>query len=126
MSSEFYWIAVALVAITGASRITRLVTFDKFPPAAWVREKYADLTDGTERRREWTLLLYCGWCFSFWAMALVVAWGYLAGVFESPEQRVIVNDSFAYVAWWLVNGTLGGSYLAAMLMARDGDSKDGE
>lgn len=104
--SFFYWVMIAAVTITSASRLTRLLTFDKFPPVQWLRFKYADLTDGSG----WQLLAFCGYCASFWATAAVVAWGYL-----------VEFDT----AWWLVNGTLGGSYLAAILMAFDGDGDDG-
>lgn len=103
MSTEFYWIAVALVTIVSASRITRLLTFDAFPPIRWVREKYEDRTDGSG----WQLIAYCPWCMSPWVTAGVVAWGYL-------------TDWDLY--WWLVNGVFAAAYLAAMLMVRDGDN----
>lgn len=116
VAPEFYWIAVAVVAILSASRITRLAVADKFPPAAWLRNKYGDATDGTD----WQWLMFCGYCFSFWAMALVVLWGDLAGVFDGRSAWG-TDGSLAQPIWWLVNGTLGGSYLAAVFMANDGD-----
>lgn len=109
--SEFQWIAMALVAITSAARITRLVTADKWPPVVWLRLRWDALTDkpakpGSQGLRAWNLLLHCGYCFSFWAMAAIIAWGYLTDW---------------QTAWWLVNGTAGASYLSAILMANDGD-----
>ena len=112
--SEFEWVAVAIVTITSASRLTRLATWDEFPPVKWLRDKYADATDGNG----WQLLAFCGYCASFWITALVVGWGWLAGVYGNEG----VFDGAA--AWWIVNAIFGGSYLAAILMANDGDDGD--
>lgn len=104
--TDFEWVAVALVAITSAARITRLVTHDAFPPAVWVRMKWDDLTTSKGKPSGWNLLLHCAYCFSFWATVAVVAWGYLSD-FDT--------------AWWIVNSIFGGSYLAAIVMVHDGD-----
>lgn len=106
---EFFWIAVAAVTITSSARLTRLVTWDQFPPMLWVRNKYAEFTEATPRRLGWQLLLFCGYCFSFWATLLVVLTGYFSDWHE---------------AWWIINSIFGGSYLAAILMASDGDEGD--
>jgi hypothetical protein len=97
-----FWIAVAAVTITSAARLTRLITFDLFPPVRWVREKYATWTDGSD----WQLLAYCGYCASFWVTLSVVLWGWLTDW---------------QTAWWIVNGVLGASYIAAVFMSNDGD-----
>ena len=102
MSVEFYWTAVAVTSVLSAARITRLFTWDDFPPTVWLREKYKDLTN----EGPWALLLYCGYCFGFWAALGVVSWGYL-----------VQFDT----AWWLVNGVLSVAYLAAIVMSFDGD-----
>lgn len=117
MSAEFYWIAVAVITVTASARLTRLATYDKFPPVVWLRGLYLDLMDRTERRRGWQLLAICGYCFSFWATLFVVAWADLAGVFNGWTQ----DPSLGASAWWFLMGTLGASYLAAILMKRDGD-----
>lgn len=109
ISAEFYWIAVAVVSITSASRLTRLLTWDEFPPIKWARYKFADFTDRHDRLRGWQLLAFCGYCMSFWMMLAVVGSGWLSDF---------------HVAWWLVNAILGGSYLAAILMTHDGDDGD--
>ena len=101
----FYWIAVAAVTITSSARITRLVTYDKFPPVEWLRDKYADATDGSG----WQLLAFCAYCASFWVTLAVVLVGYYTDFHE---------------AWWLVNAIFGGSYLAAILMVHDGDNDE--
>lgn len=115
MSTEFYWAAVALTTIVSASRLTRLATWDEFPPVKWLRNKYAAVTDGSD----WQVLAFCGYCASFWITAFVVGWGWLAGVYtDSPETSVSGN------VWWIINGVLATSYLAAILMAHDGDDGD--
>lgn len=123
MSPEFYWIAVAAVIITSASRLTRLATVDKFPPVKFVRDKYGDWTDKTPRRLGWQLLLFCGYCFSFWATLGVVVWADLVGIFDGRTAWGSDGD-LAVPLWWIVNGTFGASYLAAILMANDGDEGD--
>lgn len=100
--SPYEWVAVALVTITSASRITRLATYDAFPPVMWIRNQWDRLTkDGT-----WSLLAHCGYCASFWITLGVVGAGVLSDWHE---------------AWWFVNGVFGASYLAAILMANDGE-----
>jgi hypothetical protein len=120
VSTEFYWTAVVLTTIVSASRLTRLATWDEFPPAKWLRYKYADATDGTG----WQLLAFCGYCASFWITGLVVLWGWLSGVY-GPDPFGGTSDA-DYAVWWIVNGVLAASYLAAILMAHDGDDPDDE
>lgn len=103
--SVFFWIAVAAVTITSSARLTRLATYDHLPPVEWLRNKYADATDGSG----WQLLAYCAYCASFWITLAVVLSGYASDWHES---------------WWVVNGIFGASYLAAILMVHDGDDED--
>lgn len=103
--SEFGWVAVAVVTVLSAARLTRLATVDRFPPIRWIREKFENATDGSD----WQLLTMCGYCFSFWATLAVVLWGYFTD-FQT--------------AWWLVNSVFGGSYVAAITMALDQDGSD--
>lgn len=114
--TEQYWVAVAIVTILSAARFTRLATIDKFPPVKAVREWYEDKTDGSD----WQWLTLCGYCFSFWATALVVVWGWFSGVYGSglgrPENHV------AFLIWWAFNATFAMSYLAAIVMANDGST----
>src|SRR6478735_12639597 len=105
MSTEFYWIALALVLITSTARLTRLITWDHFPPIKWLRDKYADWTDGSS----WQLLGFCGYCASFWLLLIVVALGVWAGAFTPVESFSDLNNWA--LAWWLVNLVFGFSYL---------------
>lgn len=118
MSTEFYWLAVVVTTIVSASRLTRLATWDDFPPVKWARDKYADATDGGG----WQILAFCGYCASFWITAIVVGWGWLASVYGDPQAHP--ENLLGFMVWWAVNGTLATSYLAAILMAHDGDDGD--
>lgn len=110
MSTEFVWTAIAVVTIVSSARLTRLVTYDVFPPARWLRHAWGNLMDRSRHTQGYAILTFCQWCFSFWATLVVVLWGYFA------DWNTL---------WWIVNGSLGGSYLAAILMTHDGDvSKD--
>lgn len=117
MSVEFYWLAVVATTIISAARLTRLATVDKFPPVKWLRTKYEDATDGSD----WQWLTLCGYCFSFWATAFVVGWGLCSGVYPGST-----GAGLPAAIWWVGNGALAASYLAAMVMAYDGtDGEDG-
>lgn len=96
----FYWIAIAAITVVSSARITRLATHDAFPPIVWLRDKYADATDGTG----WQLLAFCPYCASFWITAAVALIGYFTDFHE---------------AWVLVNSIFAASYAAAILVARD-------
>lgn len=114
MSVEYYWAAVAAVAIMSGARLSRLLTFDSFPPIKWVRDKYEDATDGSD----WQMLTMCGYCISFWLVGALVGWAWLVGVLDGVPTAAM---SDAEQLWWIVNGALGGSYLSAIVMKFDGD-----
>lgn len=102
--STFEWVAVAVITVMSSARLTRLATFDLFPPVKWLRDKYADWTDGSD----WQLLAFCGYCASFWLTGAVLLWGWLTDW---------------QTAWWLLNGTLAASYAAAIVMTLDQDGE---
>lgn len=103
MSAEFYWAAVALVTIVSSARITRLLTYDQFPPILAARDWFADKTDGSG----WQLIAYCAYCMSFWVTIGIVLSGWFSGF---------------HLIWWLVNSIFAGSYLAAVFMVHDGET----
>lgn len=111
VSPEFYLIAVVLTTIVSAARITRLLTWDDFPPTKTLREWY-----GRKAGDAWGLLLFCGYCCSFWVTAAIVGWGWLAGVYEDHPETTT-----PFSIWWAVNAVFAASYLAAVFMANDGD-----
>lgn len=119
LSTSVYWVAVSLVVVLSSARLTRLATFDVFPPIKWVRDKYEKLTAGSD----WQMLALCGYCASFWVTLVVVLWARQAGVLEqTPTTQGVWDGSMSGESvWWLVNGVFAASYLAAIVMANDGD-----
>lgn len=102
--SNFEWIAAAVIAVLSSARITRLIIWDKYPPSAWVRSKWDALTnDG-----EWSVLVHCGYCTAPYVALFTIGSGYL---------------SDWHLGWWLFNGWLAASYLAAIVVAYDGDDE---
>ena len=98
----YFWLAVAAVTITSAARITRLFVYDAFPPSAWLRAKWDSLThDG-----DWSLVAHCNYCASFWITIAVLGSGWI---------------SDWHPVWWFVNGVFGASYMAAILVQKDGE-----
>lgn len=100
MVKELVVVAAVIVGILSAARLTRLITQDSFPPAAWVRIKWDDLTDGTD----WNVLFHCHWCMSFWVTLPIGLWGWLSNL---------------HTSWWVFNGLIGASYVVAMVVERD-------
>jgi hypothetical protein len=94
---------IALAVATGiisAARLTRLFTQDSFPPAAWLRMKWDEITkDGA-----WAILAHCHWCLAPYMVAFVGLWGWLSGL---------------HVLWWVINAWLAASYIASMIVERD-------
>lgn len=100
--TPFEYVAALFVASVASARITRLATYDSFPPAEWVRKQWSRIT----KENGYELLFYCGYCFGFWVGVATVAWAYLS--------------DFS-TAWWLWNCAWTVAYLAPIIMAHDGD-----
>jgi hypothetical protein len=105
--TDFEWVAAFVLATVSSARITRLVTWDAYPPVAWLRVKW----DARTENSDWNLLLHCGYCFSLYVVLLVMGTAWLS----------IHLTGDIHLAWWLVTGWLTISYLAAICMAYDGD-----
>lgn len=100
--TPFEWVAAMFVAVVCTARITRLITFDLFPPMVWLRGLWEKIT----RNGDWALLFFCGYCMGFWVACANVAWAYLS--------------DFS-TAWWIFNSAWTVAYLAPILMVHDGD-----
>lgn len=105
LNSPLLIVAAVLVAVIGVGRVTRLVTYDDFPPSVAIRSAWNRITGGNG----WAKLAFCLWCFSPWAMLLCLAW-LAIGVLWVP---------WITVAWWLFWSWMALSYLSAMLVRRD-------
>lgn len=97
-------ILTILVWIIGTARLTRVLVYDDFPPSIWIRDKWSALT----RDGQWSKLVKCWWCASFWIALISLGW-YIAGT----------HVLWISWAWWVFWGALAGSYLATMLIVRD-------
>ena len=102
------YLAAFLLGVVAVGRATRLVTSDAYPPMAWWRDKWDNLT--ANRGYTWQPLFTCPFCFAPYAAAIDLAWVAVAGV--EP-------DGFWSWAWWLTNIWAAGSYLAAIVVVYD-------
>lgn len=93
--------AVAVVVgLLSSARLTRLITQDSFPPAAWLRTKWDELTnDG-----DWSTLFHCHWCMGLWMVIPIGGWA-------------LLSDLHSW--WWLFNGWMAAGYVVSMIVERD-------
>lgn len=104
-------LAAFVLGLLAAARIARVIIYDAFPPAAWLRSKWDDLTDTPGKRRalhSWNRLLHCPWCF--------VPWVFLAVVLTFPPTLVALW--WAWV-WWIGVIWMAGAYVGTMIYVRD-------
>lgn len=95
-------VLAVLIGIGATARLTRLITWDSYPPAAWLRSKWDQITDDGD----WSVLAHCGYCFGLWSALFVVGWGWLSDLHWS---------------WWLFCIWMTVGYLGPILMAYDGE-----
>lgn len=101
-----WWLLVAaVVAVLGVGRWARLVVYDTFPPAEWLRQRWVKVT---LKREGWRPLFFCWWCFTPWLMLVCIGWFLLT--FAVP---------WIAWAWWLFWGWGALSYLSSMVISRD-------
>jgi hypothetical protein len=97
------WLALPLAlatAILGVGRLTRLITYDDYPPTIWLRARWIKLT----KAGGWSKLATCFWCAAPWLLLPCIAWAWLTQLNWT---------------WWLFFGWMGVSYLISMVVARD-------
>ena len=99
------WLDVAAVitAVLGVGRLTRVITYEDYPPSVWFRTWWQGIT----KYGGWSKLATCLWCASPYIAAICVVWG----VFT-------LNTGWAWT-WWGFWGTLSIAYLSAMVLVRD-------
>lgn len=95
-----------LILVFGTARLTRIITHDDYPPAAWARMRWQHLT----RRRDddsegsWGKLATCIWCAQPYVAALALLWGYFTDLHWS---------------WWAFWGWMALSQAGSTLLAYD-------
>jgi hypothetical protein len=108
--TQFEWMTAFFIAVVSIARLTRLFTWDTYPPTAWLRAKWRDFTnDGP-----WSVLMECGYCFGLYAGLFVVGTGGLS----------IHLTGDLHWTWWAFNIWMAASYLGSILMAFDGEVLD--
>lgn len=104
--TNWLWLVFAIpVAILGPARLSRVIIFDAFPPAAWLRARWDDLVDEDS---SWNKLLHCPWCLTPWLVFLALIWAVIG--FFVPWVGVV---------WWVIWGWLAISYVASIVIAYD-------
>ncbi len=101
-------VAATLTAILGVARLTRILVYDDFPPAAWWRATWEGITKGNS----WNKLFNCWWCLSPWIALVCIGW-WLVGTLVP----------WVAVAWWVWWGMLAIGYVATMVIVRDEPSE---
>lgn len=105
VSSALLYSAAVLVGVISIARLTRLLTEDSWPPVVWIRIKFSAFV---ERRGldEWGELTTCPYCAAPWITLPILVWAVWSDLHWS---------------WWIFNGWLAIAYIAAMIVAKDGD-----
>lgn len=102
LTTVAFYAAVFVVGSLSTARIVRLIGFDHYPPAEWLRAKWDQWT----RNSEWNLLVRCPYCLAPYVGLGVLLWGYFTDF---------------NTVWWLANGWLAAVYVAAVFVSYDGD-----
>lgn len=64
-------VLAVLIAVFGTARLTRIVAYDDFPPAEWLRTQvYRLLGD------RWGKIADCIWCTQPYIVAICMTWAY--------------------------------------------------
>lgn len=121
--NDLHAVIAAVVGMIAVARATRLITSDAYPPARALRVWWWNQTAGKGGwRAGWAMLLVdpddpegsgCPFCFAPYAAALDLGWALWAGAPAGGGWGTWAGW------WWAVNVWAAGSYLAAMLVARD-------
>ena len=102
------YIFAFIVATFTVARITRLVTFDDYPPTKWLRAKW----DAKTGSSGWNEMLHCPYCFATYP-ALVIVPTFAVGLFGWDAFTSLLGF------WWVGCSTLTVAYLAATFVASD-------
>lgn len=106
--SAITYVFAFIVAVFAVGRITRLVTFDQYPPIRWIRARW----DLKTAESGWNELLHCPYCFApYVATPLVVAFAVATSGWD------IFTTFLGW--WWVACTSLAVAYIAASFVASD-------
>lgn len=97
--SAFHLVLAVLIAVFGTARLTRIATYDDYPPAEWVRAHILALLGD-----RWGKGATCIWCGQPYVVAICMAWGYFSGL---------------HWTWWAFWGWMALSQAGSTLLAYD-------
>lgn len=106
--NPFLAILAIATAVLGVGRLSRIITYDAFPPAIALRLAWTRAVG-----EAWGKLLTCWWCLTPWLMLVSFGWFALG---------IIVT--WIAVAWWIFWGWLALSYVSSIIIARDEPSNE--
>lgn len=109
--TELAWWQTALavlVAIIGSARLTRVITYDDFPPSVWFRVWFRSWA-----KEDWHKLVECPWCMGPWVTLVAI------GTF----LLTFVHPAFAWL-WWLFWAWMAMSYLVSQYVYWDEGKPD--
>lgn len=98
--TALFWLAAVIVGVLGTARLVRLVVFDTYPPAAWLRARW----DAATENSGWNDLLHCAYCAAPWIGVATIAWAWASDFHWS---------------WWAFYGFLALAYASAVFVAWD-------
>lgn len=110
------WLGILAVAaaVLGVGRLARVITYDEYPPAEWLRRKLTKLLAPLDRRSArsglspWSKIATCFWCATPWVMLFAIGWFFLGLVVP-----------WIAVVWWVFWSWLGLSWVSSIILARD-------
>lgn len=106
--SPYFFAFAFIVSVFAVGRITRLVTYDVYPPTKWIRDKW----DAKTGESGWNELLHCPYCFAPYVSLFVVP-PFAVGVFGWDVLTTFLG------LWWVGCSTLAVAYVAASFVASD-------
>lgn len=93
-------LCAVFVAVMGVGRLTRIITYEDYPPSVWFRMRWVKLTKGGG----WSKLFTCIWCLPPWMMAFCLIWAYFSAL---------------HWTWWWFWTPLALAYLSSIIIRRD-------
>lgn len=103
--TTFQLVLAGVVATLAVARLTRLVTYDDYPPVKWLRDKW----DAKTGESGWNEMLHCGYCFAPW-IALPIVVIFVGLMFGWAVFASIIG------IWWVFCSILAVGYSAAIIV----------